>query len=172
MNRRLLNWFVDGWRSNDRNVRKWLQTRELWFVLSANPDGYQYTFDVERLWRKNLRDNDGDGMITGADGVDLNRNYETKWNWDNEGSSSSCDETYRGTRLPPSRREARGVDIIKRIGPSSYSRTTRTGPSSSIRTAGRSRLRPRTIRSTSPTRARTRSRPSPDSTLASRPTST
>jgi hypothetical protein len=22
-------------------------------VLVANPDGYQYTFDAERLWRKN-----------------------------------------------------------------------------------------------------------------------
>ena len=75
-------------------------------------------------------------------------------------------------RLPPSRRRRRRRTSSRGSGSSSCSRTTPTGPSSSIRTAGRSRLRPRTIRSTSPTRARTRSRPSPDSTPASRPTST
>ena len=61
----------------------------------ANPDGYQYTFDTERLWRKNLRDNDGDGQITTGDGVDLNRNYDERWNYDNEGSSTeSSSDTY------------------------------------------------------------------------------
>jgi hypothetical protein len=117
VNRRLLNWFVDEWRANNRNVRKWLQTREIWFVLSANPDGYQYSFDAERLWRKNLRDNDGDGVITGADGVDLNRNYETKWGWDNEGSSSIlASETYRGTG-PASEPETRvSQALMDRIG--------------------------------------------------------
>jgi hypothetical protein len=33
-----------------------LAANELWFVLVANPDGYQYTFDHERFWRKNLRE--------------------------------------------------------------------------------------------------------------------
>ena len=65
----------------------------------ANPDGYDYTFTTDRLWRKNLRDNDGDGQITVADGVDPNRNFPTRWGYDNEGSSSLPDsETYRGPR--------------------------------------------------------------------------
>ena len=62
------------------------RTTELWFVLVHNPDGYQYTFDAERLWRKNLHDNDGDSEITNADGVDPNRNYPEHWNYDEEGS--------------------------------------------------------------------------------------
>ena len=54
----------------------------------ANPDGYDFTFEPgQRLWRKNLRDNNGDGQITAGDGVDLNRNFADKWGYDNEGSS-------------------------------------------------------------------------------------
>ena len=62
VDRRLMNHYIDRWRANDRDVRKLLQTTELWFIPVANPDGYQYTFDHERLWRKNLRDNNGDGQ--------------------------------------------------------------------------------------------------------------
>ena len=76
---------------------------ELWFVISANPDGYQYTFDVERLWRKNLRDNNGDGQITVGDGVDPNRNFAEHWGYDNEGSSPGSG----GRDLPRPERRAR-----------------------------------------------------------------
>ena len=62
-----------------------------------NPDGYQYTFTNERLWRKNLRDNDGDGQTTNADGVDPNRNYPEHFKYDEEGSSKILSsQTYRG----------------------------------------------------------------------------
>jgi Zinc carboxypeptidase len=99
VNRRLLHHFIDRWRANDREIRRLLQRTELWFVIAANPDGYQYSFDVERLWRKNLRDNNGDGQITTGDGVDPNRNFAEHWGYDNEGSSPDpADETYRGPR--------------------------------------------------------------------------
>ena len=50
-----------------------------------------------RLWRKNLRDNNGDGQITLGDGVDPNRNYATNWGFDEEGASDNpASETYRG----------------------------------------------------------------------------
>jgi Zinc carboxypeptidase len=96
VNRRLLHHFVDNY-GKDAEVTNLVNTRELWFVPVTNPDGYQYTFDVERLWRKNLRDNNRDGQITVGDGVDPNRNYDEKWNYDNEGSSSEpASDTYRG----------------------------------------------------------------------------
>ena len=91
---------------------------ELWFVPVANPDGYDYTFtEGNRLWRKNLRDNDGDGQITGIDGVDPNRNFPYRWGYDNEGSSPSfSSETYRGT-APASEPETRALDgLMRRIG--------------------------------------------------------
>jgi Zinc carboxypeptidase/Immune inhibitor A peptidase M6 len=95
---RLLEWFLAERRAENPEVVEILETSELWFVPVVNPDGYEFTFTDERLWRKNLQDNDGDGEITNGDGVDLNRNYPEHWNHSEEGSSSQfSSETYRGT---------------------------------------------------------------------------
>jgi murein tripeptide amidase MpaA len=108
VNRRLLHYFIDGWKANDPEIRDLLRNTELWFVISANPDGYQYTFDTERLWRKNLRDNNNDGQITAGDGVDPNRNFAEHWGYDNEGSSPIRQTRPIAAPLPPrSRRHAR-----------------------------------------------------------------
>jgi Zinc carboxypeptidase/Immune inhibitor A-like, MAM domain len=97
VNQRLLEWLVKMYREDRQEIVNLLQTTELWFVLVANPDGYQYTFDHDRLWRKNLRDNDGDNQITPLDGVDPNRNFPEHWKFDNEGSESiTTSQTYRG----------------------------------------------------------------------------
>ncbi|MFE9371445.1 M14 family zinc carboxypeptidase [Streptomyces sp. NPDC006711] len=97
MTRRLMHYYLDNY-GKDPRVTKIVDSTELWFVLSANPDGYDYTFTPgNRLWRKNLRDNNGDGKITSVDGVDPNRNFPYKWGYDNEGSSDDpSNETYRG----------------------------------------------------------------------------
>ena len=87
MVRRLLDHVLTGY-GTDPEITRLVNTNELWFIPVANPDGYDFTFTPgRRLWRKNLRDNNGDGRVTGADGVDLNRNYPTRWGYDNEGSS-------------------------------------------------------------------------------------
>jgi hypothetical protein len=97
VNRRLLEWLIKMYREDRQEIVDLLGSTELWFVMVANPDGYQYTFDHDRLWRKNLRDNDGDNVITSADGVDPNRNFPQNWNYDDEGSASiTADQTYRG----------------------------------------------------------------------------
>ena len=113
-----MHYFIERWRANDKPIRRLLKRTELWFVISANPDGYQYTFDHERLWRKNLRDNNGDGQITVGDGVDPNRNFAEHWGYDNEGSSPDpADETYRGPSAAsePETRAMQG--LIDRIEP-------------------------------------------------------
>ncbi|WP_030197756.1 M14 family metallopeptidase [Streptomyces sp. NRRL S-87] len=118
MTRRLLHYYLDNYGRNKR-VKSIVDSTELWFVLSANPDGYDYTHakDGERLWRKNLHDNNGDGKITAADGVDLNRNFSYKWGYDDEGSSPNpFSETYRGPRAS-SEPETVALDRFeKRIG--------------------------------------------------------
>ncbi|WP_246082727.1 M14 family metallopeptidase [Nonomuraea diastatica] len=110
---RLLKYVI----ANKRALRDLLNRTELWFVPVANPDGYDFTFtEGNRLWRKNLRDNNGDGRITGADGVDLNRNFPTNFHYDEEGSSSiPSSETYRGTG-PASEPETRAMDgLLRRV---------------------------------------------------------
>jgi hypothetical protein len=100
VNRRLLAYFVAQWRANNKTIKDLLKENEFWFVLVANPDGYQYTFQSPdtRLWRKNLRDNNRNGTTEVGDGVDPNRNYPEHWNYDEEGSSSvPSSDTYRGT---------------------------------------------------------------------------
>ncbi|HEX5729882.1 M14 family metallopeptidase [Microbacterium sp.] len=110
MVRRLLDYYLDSYATDPR-VKGIIDSTELWFIPVANPDGYDYTFtEGQRLWRKNLRDNDGDGKITGADGVDLNRNYPTRWGYDNEGSSPNpTSDTYRGPS-PASEPETQALD--------------------------------------------------------------
>lgn len=58
-----------------------LDQAELLVVPVVNPDGYIYSWDVERLWRKNRRD----GV-----GVDLNRNWG--WEWGGQGASPIPEE--------------------------------------------------------------------------------
>ncbi|MFD8148681.1 M14 family zinc carboxypeptidase [Streptomyces sp. NPDC059708] len=118
MTRRLMHHTLDNY-GKDARITKLVDSTELWFLLSANPDGYDYTFtsDSARLWRKNLRDNNGDGKITAVDGVDLNRNFAYKWGYDDEGSSPSLSsETYRGPKAQ-SEPETVALDSFeKRIG--------------------------------------------------------
>ncbi|WP_309110582.1 M14 family zinc carboxypeptidase [Saccharothrix sp.] len=128
VNRRLLRHFIDRFKADDPVVKDLLKTTELWFVVVANPDGYQYSFDVERLWRKNLRDNDGNGAVNPGDGVDPNRNFDEHWDYDNEGSSSTpSSETYRGpgAASEPETRAMQG--LIDRVKPKFQSNWHSTG---------------------------------------------
>lgn len=130
--RRLAHLFVDNYNhsglakdvdGNDiaglsaSDITTLVNTREIWIVPIANPDGYDFTFTPgNREWRKNLRDNNHDGQITAVDGVDPNRNFPSHWGFDNEGSSDDPSaETYRGT-APDSEPETQALDgLLKRV---------------------------------------------------------
>jgi hypothetical protein len=63
-----------------------LETIDVVVVPVLNPDGYVYSWEGDRYWRKNTRD---------GHGVDLNRNFG--WEWGGEGASPNpSDENYRG----------------------------------------------------------------------------
>ena len=82
---RLIRWLADSGGAA-------VATHDIWVIPVQNPDGYQYSFDAERYWRKNRRPNAG-----GSVGVDLNRNYPSFWGFDEFGSSGyEYAETFRG----------------------------------------------------------------------------
>ena len=84
-----------------------LQSRDIWIVPVANPDGYEYTFTTDRLWRKTRSPQPG-----GAFGVDMNRNHRHSWGLDNSGSSPDPgSEIYRGPS-PASEIEVRNLEAF------------------------------------------------------------
>ncbi len=75
----------------DPRVNDLVDHVEFFLVPVLNVDGYEYTRNVDRFWRKNRRDN-GNGTF----GVDLDRNWGVGWG--GTGSSPSTDSLiYRGT---------------------------------------------------------------------------
>ena len=99
-------WYLLENYSKDPEIKQILDHTELYFVPVVNPDALNYNvlgYDAEEdkfnhFHRKNLRDNDGDGTFDPKnDGVDLNRNFEAFWAYDDIGSSPYPGATnYRG----------------------------------------------------------------------------
>merc|ERR1719462_1119746 len=63
-----------------------------YFIPSANPDGYMYSHEHDRMWRKTRSDNGG---ILGCKGVDPNRNWGFHYG-ESGVSHNRCMETYCG----------------------------------------------------------------------------
>jgi len=76
--------------AHNTHIQSLLSNGEIWIVPMVNPDGHQYSVDVDRWWRKNRRPN-SDGSF----GVDLNRNYAYKWSEPGSSDDPSAN-TYHG----------------------------------------------------------------------------
>jgi len=87
-----VTWMLKELVENDTAHSDLTESMDWYFLPSHNPDGYAYSRDHNRMWRKTRSDNGG---IFGCKGVDANRNYGHHWN---EGGSSNdrCSDTYHG----------------------------------------------------------------------------
>ncbi|MBI4431153.1 MAG: hypothetical protein HY587_05530 [Candidatus Omnitrophica bacterium] len=95
----------------DAELTDWINRYEIWCVPVVNPDGNERVFGIDLNWRKNVRDNDGNGQINFSDGVDLNRNYPFYWGgWANGSSGTRSSSTYRG---PSSGSEPEALAIMR-----------------------------------------------------------
>jgi len=85
------------------NAKTILDTWDLHIVPMLNPDGYHYSHTTNRMWRKNRK-----SVGSGCYGVDLNRNFDYKWNTGGS-SASPCSDTFHG-ESPMSENEAKALE--------------------------------------------------------------
>ena len=90
----ILNGLLEGFTNNDPEIVEILNNINIFIAPTINIDGYIYSWEVNRMWRKNRRNN-GDGSF----GVDLNRNYDGPvGTWCTVGSSHNpSSDSYCGT---------------------------------------------------------------------------
>ncbi|RMD88029.1 MAG: T9SS C-terminal target domain-containing protein [Calditrichaeota bacterium] len=101
-------WYLLENYGTDSVVTFLVDNRELYFIPCINPDGYVYNEMTNPngggMWRKNRRNN-GNGIF----GVDINRNFDYQWGFNNSGSSPNpSSSTYRGT-APASEPETQAI---------------------------------------------------------------
>lgn len=87
----IIDYLVSGYGQKD-DVTKILDSVELVAVPFVNPDGYVYTWQHDRLWRKNRNKYAG----APCTGIDINRNFP--WGFKKKPLTDSCAEDYPGPK--------------------------------------------------------------------------
>ncbi len=120
-------WLCRKMMDRSRMVREWRRKVDTYLLPVTNPEGMRIVFSLDNTYRKNMRDNIGDGLFRykvgwGGDssGVDINRNFPIFWTHgtglfvlgDNE-----FYDYYRGP-APASESETRAlIDLVERVRP-------------------------------------------------------
>lgn len=69
------DWIIGGRTWDAGTIRQVMNTLDIFILPNANPDGREYVFNTNRMWRKNRAPLSGTSCV----GVDLNRNFDLLW---------------------------------------------------------------------------------------------
>ncbi|XP_017848462.1 zinc carboxypeptidase-like [Drosophila busckii] len=85
-------WMINQLLSSaDKQVREMAESHDWYIVPVLNVDGFVYSHEKDRLWRKTRQPS----AISSCIGVDPNRNYDSYW-MVNGASNDPCEWTYAG----------------------------------------------------------------------------
>lgn len=78
----------------ENSPERWKELAQLdfLFIPVLNPDGYDYTWNSDRLWRKNRQQVEG-GDNAGCTGIDIDHSFDYHWT---QSSDTACGEEYAG----------------------------------------------------------------------------
>ncbi|XP_016957101.1 zinc carboxypeptidase [Drosophila biarmipes] len=91
----LLNQLIN---SEDPEMQRLSEEYDWIVVPMVNPDGFVYTHDVERLWRKNRRPNGYSNDTGDCYGIDMNRNFDYHWGGAGWNIDEPCDHWFGGDK--------------------------------------------------------------------------
>ncbi|KAL6106271.1 cpa1 [Pungitius sinensis] len=88
-----------------------LDKMDIFVEIVTNPDGFYFTHNSNRMWRKTRKPNPGSSCV----GVDPNRNWDAGFGGAGA-SSNPCSETYRGQKAHSEPEVKSIVDFVKSHG--------------------------------------------------------